>query len=292
MKKILMTGSTGFVGHNVLPILQQNGDYNIITPKRNELNLKDENEVKQYLEREQFDVVIHFANPTPGKNQLDSFDTLMEDSMRIFMNFYNNRNLFGKMIYTGSGAEFDKSKDIDLVSEEECYRSVPYDTYGLTKQIMNRLAEASENVYNFRIFGCYGPGDHESKFITHCIRSLILDVPITIRKDCQFDYMHVFDFAKFINWGIEAELKYHNYNVSTGQPILLSEIARIVVQQMGKKISIDILSNEMNHKYTADNTRIMTESEITLEYPIEKGIAAQIKWELDNWTEDTKFDGK
>ena len=287
-----MTGSTGFVGHNVLPILQQNRDYNIITPKRNELNLKDENEVKQYLKREQFDVVIHFANPTPGKNQLDSFDTLMEDSMRIFMNFYNNRNLFGKMIYTGSGAEFDKSKDIDLVSEEECYRSVPYDTYGLTKQIMNRLAEASENVYNFRIFGCYGPGDHESKFITHCIRSLILDVPITIRKDCQFDYMHVFDFAKFINWGIGAELKYHNYNVSTGQPILLSEIARIVVRQMGKKISIDILSNEMNHKYTADNTRIMTESEITLEYPIEKGIAAQIKWELDNWTEDTMFDGK
>lgn len=292
MKKILMTGATGFVGHNVLPILQRNKNYSIITPKRNELNLKNENEVKAYLENEKFDVVIHFANPTPGKNKLDSFDTLMEDSMRIFINFYNNRNLFGKMIYTGSGAEFDKSRDINLVKEEECYRSVPYDTYGLTKQIMNRLAEASDNIYNFRIFGCYGPGDHESKFITHCIRSVILGVPITIRKDCEFDYMHVYDFARYIAWAVDTDLKYHSYNVSTGHPILLSDIAKLVVNQMGKDILIDILSDEMNKKYTADNSRLINESEIVIDYPIEKGIQEQIKWEIDNWTEDTKFDGK
>lgn len=292
MIKILMTGSTGFVGHNVLPILQRNPNYQILTPSRAELNLKNESELKRYLRKEQFDVVIHFANPTPGKNKLDSFDTLMEDSLRIFMNFYNNRELFGKMIYTGSGAEYDKSQDIDMIDEKDCYRSVPLDAYGLAKQIMNMLAENSSNVYNFRIFGCYGPNDHESKFITHCIRSVILGIPITIRKDCEFDYMHVFDFAKYIDWAIEAELKYHSYNVSTGVPVRLSEIAGMVIDQMESNLGIEILSDEVNKKYTGDNTRIMNESNIRLEYPIDRGIAAQIKWELDNWTEDTKFDGK
>lgn len=292
MKKILITGATGFVGRNVMPILQKKTSYTILAPNRSELNLKDEGAVKDYLENEKFDVVLHLANPTPAKNKLDSIDTLMEDSMRIFMNFYNNRNLFGKMIYIGSGAEFDKSKEIDMVCEDECYRSVPYDAYGLAKQIMNRMAEVSDNIYNFRIFGCYGPGDHESKFITHCIRSVILGLPITIRKDCEFDYMHVYDLAKMIDWGIEAELKYHSYNVATGQPFLLSDIARIVVKQMKRNVDIELLSDEMNRKYTADNSRIMKESKINLDYTMEKGIHEQIKWELDNWTEDTKFDGQ
>lgn len=292
MKKILMTGGTGFVGHNVLPILKNHPGYEIYTPRRADLNLKDEREVKAYLKQHNFDVLIHFASPTPAKNSLDSFETLMEDSLRIFMNFYNNRDLFGKMIYTGSGAEYDKSLDMNQVSEIEHYRSVPYDAYGLSKMIMNRLAEESDNIYNFRIMGCYGPGDHESKFITHCIRSVILGMPITIRKDCKFDYMHVFDLARYIQWGIEAELKYHDYNMSTGCEVWLSDIAKEVVKQMDSDLEVQLLSEEKNNNYTASNERLVSESGIEIEYTIERGIAEQIKWELENWSEDTKFDGK
>lgn len=163
LKRILMTGSTGFIGQNVLPILQ-NKQFDIYAPTRAELNLKSEGEVAKCLKDEKFDTILHLANPTPGKNSLDSASTMTDDSLRIFLNLYNHSDLYGKMIYSGSGAEFDKSQDIDMITESECFRSVPKDSYGLAKMAMNHMALQSSNIYNFRIFGCYGPRDHESKF--------------------------------------------------------------------------------------------------------------------------------
>ena len=90
LKKILLTGSTGFIGSNVLPVLQKNAMYEIKTPARTDLNLKSEREVSSYLERERFDVVVHFANPTPAKNPVDLYENLLQDSLRIFLNFYNH----------------------------------------------------------------------------------------------------------------------------------------------------------------------------------------------------------
>ena len=37
-----MTGGTGFIGRNVLPILSEQKGYEIVAPTRKELNLKDE----------------------------------------------------------------------------------------------------------------------------------------------------------------------------------------------------------------------------------------------------------
>lgn len=290
--KILMTGSSGFIGNNVLSILDKNMNYDIYTPKRNDLNLKDEQSVSDYLAKEKFDVVLHFASPTPGKNKLDSYETLVEDGLRIFMNLYNHRNLFGKMIYTGSGAEFDKSRDINRVEEENCFLSIPKDSYGFAKMMMNQLAQKSDNIYNFRIFGCYGPGDHESKFITHCIRSILLNRNVTIRKDCKFDYIHVYDFARFIEWGINHEMKFHDYNVSSGQCFWLSEIAECVCRNMNSKVSVELLSEEKNYNYSANSNRIKEESKLDCFYSLEDGIKMQIEWEISNWTENTKFDGK
>ena len=282
MKRILMTGSTGFIGQNVLPLLQNN-QFDIYAPTRAELNLKSESEVARCLKDGKFDTILHLANPTPGKNSLDSASTMTDDSLRIFLNLYNHSDLYGKMIYSGSGAEFDKSQDIDMITEPECFRSVPKDSYGLAKMAMNHMAIKSSNIYNFRIFGCYGPGDHESKFITHCIRSVLSGVPITIRKDCYFDYLHVFDLARFLEWGIESDMKMHDYNVTTASPILLSEIARLVVDSMGADNPVQLLSEERNLTYTADNTRILKESGLELLYPIEKGVEMQIQWEKENY---------
>lgn len=287
-----MTGSTGFVGGNLLPILSKRQDYKIWHPEREELNLRDENEMADYLKEHKFDVVLNFASPSPGKNALDSYEKLMEDALRIFMNFYSHRDLYKKMIFTGSGAEYDKSLPIDKVNEEECFRSIPKDAYGLSKRIMNHLAQESQNIYNYRIFGCYGPRDHESKFITHCIRSVLLNIPITIRRNCQFDYIQVEDFAKYIEWGIDNDMQYHSYNVTSGDAYYLTDIAQMVIDEMKSDLNIELLSDEANNNYTANNTRIVSESGIYPSVSLKKGIQKQIQWEIENWSEDTIFDGK
>ena len=286
--RILCTGAAGFIGRNILPFLQKKYsiDYYTIT----QLNLLDFCQVSEVFKKD-YDVVLHLANPNHIKNELDSETSQCEDSIRMFQNLYFFREKYKKMIYLGSGAEYDKSKDIVNISEESCFRSVPVDSYGLAKYTINQLAASSHNIYNLCVFGCFGPFDYYTKFITHCIRSVLLDKDITIRKDCYFDYIHVYDLAKMIIWLIDNNVKFNMYNAGGGEHLKLSDIAIIVLKKMHSNRKFRILENGMANSYTASNSRIMRESGIAL-LSIEEGIEMQIDWEKRNWNTKTKFDGE
>ncbi|MEF9945171.1 MAG: NAD(P)-dependent oxidoreductase [Lachnospiraceae bacterium] len=277
--KILFTGGTGFVGKNVLPILREK--YTVDAPTRQELDLKSERAVKEYIINGKYDVVIHSANPNPVKSvQYDSSNTMFEDSMRVFMNFYNVRQYYGKMLYLGSGAEFDKSRDIHVMKEEEVTTSLPKDVYGFSKYIMNELSQKSGNIYNLRLFACYGPFDHESKFITHAIRCCLREASVSIRQDCLFDYVHVFDLERILEFFIESTPKYHDYNICSGQQISLKEIARKVCEKMKNERSIIIAKIGWNKEYTADNSRLLNELSSSFQFiNIDNGIEMQINHE-------------
>lgn len=280
MKTALLTGQTGFVGKNVRDIL--NESFHLLAPGRSELDLRDAVSVENYFDTHQVDVVFHCANPNPVKNQLDTNEHFMEDCMRIFLNLYRCRHKYGKMIYLGSGAEYDKSMEVVNIREEDCFRSPPKDPYGLSKYAMNMMADQSDNVYNLCLFACFGPWDHASKFITHCIRCCLRGEEITIRQDCRFDYIHVYDLGKMMVWLGENQPKHHMYNVSGCQHMLLSEIAEEVRRQMGAPHPVRVLNPGLNREYTANGERFWKESGLGSPISMKDGIAMQIKWESEH----------
>lgn len=280
MKTALLTGKTGFVGRNVKDLLAENFD--LLSPGRSELDLRDAQSVQSFFETHKVDVVFHCANPNPVKNTLDTNEHFMEDCMRIFLNLYRCRHLYGKMVYLGSGAEYDKSMEIANIREEVCFRSPPKDAYGLAKYAMNMMADRSDNVYNLCLFACFGPWDHASKFITHCIRCCLRDEPVTIRQDCRFDYIHVYDLGRMMVWLGNHDAKHHMYNVSGNEHVLLSEIAAEVCRQMGARHPVQVLNPGLNREYTADGSRFWEESGLPLPMCLKDGIAMQIKWESEN----------
>ena len=154
---MLLTGGTGFIGRNVLPILRER--FVVDAPRRAELNLLDDEMVARFIRQGGYDVVIHAANSTPAKNPLDKADRLFADSLRAYYNIRRCASHFGKMLYVGSGAEYDKRHDIISVTEDAIGESLPADDYGFAKYIMNADARCSDNVTILRIFGCYGPTD-------------------------------------------------------------------------------------------------------------------------------------
>ena len=280
MQTALLTGQTGFVGKNVRDMLAENFD--LLAPGRSELDLRNAESVEQYFDSHHVDVVFHCANPNPVKNTLDSNEHFMEDCMRIFLNLYRCRHKYGKMIYLGSGAEYNKTMEIQNISEEDAFRSPPPDPYGLSKYAMNMMADQSDNVINLCLFACYGPWDHASKFITHCIRCCLRNEPITIRQDCRFDYIHVSDLGRMMVWLGQNEPKHHMYNVSGCQHVLLSEIAEEVRRQMGMEEPVRILNPGFNREYTANGARFWNESKMTPPVSLRDGIAQQIKWEREH----------
>lgn len=276
-KKVLLTGGTGFIGRNVKTHLEKVCD--LYAPGRKDLNLLDEWQVKEYLQKENFDVVIHAANPNPVKNQLDKADTMFEDSIRVFMNLYHARDYYGRMYTLGSGAEYDKSRDIVLIKEEDEGRSVPKDSYGLAKYTINQLIEQSDTQCNLRIFACYGPTDHESKFITHAIHCCMQNKDISIRQNCYFDYMQVSDLAKILEYFIYHDPKHRAYNVCTGSRHTLEEIAKMVREQMHTDNEIVMLNPGWNKEYTGSNERLLTELGHYQFMGLEEGIRIQIEGE-------------
>ena len=272
---VLFTGGTGFIGKNVIPILEK--VFVVFAPNRKELNLFDQNEVKKYVQDKKIDVIVHAANPNPSRNTGDIKENMLRESLQMFFTVIQCKNIVKKIIYLGSGAVYGKDKDIIKAKEEEMNNYIPKDDYGFAKYIMNDYAH--DNIYNLCLFGCYGPGDAESKFITHCIRCCRDNTPITIRKNCYFDYLHVYDVGYIICWIIGNDVKYNSYNVCSGIRISLFDIACKVKEQMKSNQNIVLLSSDINFEYTASNQRLRNEYKLPF-LSLEDGIKTQIDYEV------------
>lgn len=279
MKKLLFTGGTGFFGRNLVPILKNK--YLVLAPGRAELNLKDTKAVENYIKKEKIDVIIHAAIPNLVSSKEDIEGNVFKDSLKVFMNLYRVQDYYGKMIYFGSGAEFDKKKPIVLTREEEFGNSVPKSEYGFAKYIMNSLSASSKNIYNLRIFGCYGPTDAPFKLITHVIRCCLKDETIKLHQNCVFDYMYVTDLTSILDYFINNNPKYHDYNACTGVQTEIMDICRLIQEKMNCSLPVELEKEGLNNEYTGNNSRLLQEIPNLLLTSLSKGIEQQIKYEKE-----------
>lgn len=281
MKKILILGSNGFVGRNLVGYLHSVGGYEILCPSRRELDLIKEEEVGRYLEKHRIDVVVHSAIFTP-QGEADE-QLVVENDLRIFYNLEKYSDMYEKMIYLGSGAEYGKQGDISSVCEEQIGERIPSDPYGFAKYVIGKHIEQSSNIYNFRIWGLFGKyEDWWSTFISGCCCKAIKNYPLSIRQDLYFDYVWIDDFCRVLEWSIDHDLKYHTYNVGSGKRVRLSEIAEDIRRISGKHIDIFICEAGLGREYTANRERLIKEYGREYCTPMADAIQNVYQWYMEN----------
>ena len=256
MKSILLTGASGFIGQNILPLIRE--FYHVSAPTRLELNLLDSDAVRKYLKKGHFDAVVHLANPT-GHNLMDSKTELFERSLRVFTSLEHCVDLYGKMIYVGSGAEYGKHRDISMITEAEFVVELPKDAYGLSRYLMSNLAKQHDNIINLRLFACYGPSDSPHKLIPSIMNCINKGTNIELRQDAWFDFLYVNDVLPVITHFLENHAKYKVYNLCSGKRELISTIADEVRKQMNSNAKIVFQKDGLNLEYTASNYRLRNE---------------------------------
>jgi len=257
MKRLLLTGASGFIGRNVFPVLQEKG-YDVSAPLRTELDLLDADAVRRYLKSRQFDAVLHLASPT-GHNPLDAPDEIFERSVRIFTALAACAGFYGKMIYIGSGAEYGKHRPIVQIHEDAFGEELPKDAYGLSRYVMSELAEGYDNIINLRLFACCGPGDPKHKLIPSVIDQARKSNTVELRQDCFFDYLCVTDIAGVLIHFIEHDNKCKNYNLCSGKRMKITSIAEEVCRQMGVNATVECRKDGFNLEYTGSNERLLAE---------------------------------
>lgn len=279
--KILITGASGFVGQNVKEYLQEKEMYDIYAPSSKELDCIDEACVTEYLKKNRFDYVLHFAVYMDGIDKSKDGNRALDYNLRMFLNFAKNNAYYGKMFYTGSGAEYDKRYDISSVTEEQVGKTIPIDSYGLMKYTIGQMIEGSNNIYNMRLFGIFGKYEYYPvKFISNVCCKAVKDIPLTMRQNVYFDYVWVEDFCRMLEFFLHHEPNYHTYNMVSGYRISLLEICEKVLQVCGKKLPIYICKEGLAKEYTALNGRFLQECQDFVYTPIEQSIKQLYQWYL------------
>lgn len=279
IKKILLLGNEGFIGRNLLEYLAGIPEYIVFAPNKSELDATDEKSVKKKLESEFYDVIINSAvyNPRVGFNKDSSKE--IEYNLRIFYNFEKYQDLYGKMLYFGSGAEFDKNADISIVNEDYVPKRIPLNDYGLYKYVINKQILNSKNIINLRIFGLFGKYENWAKtFISGACCKAVKNLPITIKQDVLFDYLYIEDFMIIVKWFIDNICKFKDYNIVSGNTIYLSEIAKKVMNISEKELQIVICRDNIGNEYTASNKRLLDEMGKIHFTPIDVAIKDLYKW--------------
>ena len=259
--KVLILGSNGFIGKNLYEYLQYFLEYKLLCPTRKELDLLDEDAVLQYLKTNTPDVIINAAvcrNPLYFQNTSGTSE--LEQDIRMFYILEKYNRYYGKLLYFGSGAEFNKNNDIVDVAENDFIHNIPTTEYGLAKYIIGRSIDKSSSLYNLRIFGLFGKYENwKTTFISGCCCKALKKLPITIRQNVFFDYMYINDFCTIVKWFIDHTPKFHTYNVVTGKKIDLLTIANMIKQVAKVDVPIYVCKLGLANEYTANNSRLIKE---------------------------------
>jgi len=259
--KIVIFGGTGFIGRNLKEYFQSNTSYEVDCPTRQQLNLLDEKAVDEYLRNTRPDVLINAAicrNPRYFANT--QAESELAQDLRMFHILEKRQDLYGKLLYFGSGAEYGKQNPIVSVREEDLNGDVPLNDYGLAKYTIGKAIENSRNIYNLRIFGLFGKYENwKTTFISGACCKALYQLPISIRQNVYFDYLYIDDFCKIIHWFVDNTPKYKTYNVSSGKKVDLQTLANIVISKSGYDIPVYICKPGFGVEYTANNQRLLDE---------------------------------
>jgi UDP-glucose 4-epimerase len=281
MKKILVTGGSGFIGRNIKESYLAE-KYLIVAPTRAELDCSDDKSVEEFFKKHSFDVVIHSAAKAGHRNATDTSNLFLTNS-RMMFNLLKHQNSWGKLLNMGSGAIYDMQNYLPKMPESYFGVHIPKDEHGYNKYILGKMLPALNHVYDFRIFGIFGKYENYAiRFISNAICKCIIDLPITLRQNKKFDYLYINDLMPILEHFIENNPSEKSFNITPDYSIELLKIAELVKSISQKDIEIKVAQDGFGMEYSGDNSLLKKEIPNLQFTSIENSVNELYSWYLHN----------
>lgn len=286
MKTVLITGAgpTGVTGRAIKEYLQDS--YDLLTPSSKELDLTNDEAVRNYFDSHQIDFVVHCATYRSNISQTTHLvDDEFESNLRMYFNLAAQSDRFQKMVYLGSGAEYDKTRPIVNISEDQFGEQIPKDKYGFGKYIMNQHCRSSKNIYNLRMFGTLNKYERYTKnVVCNLCAKAVMGLPLTLRQDVRFSWVDISDVTKAIHYLFDHEVEFHDYNIALKDSYLLSEITEMVKLISNSNQDVTFQKTGFSNEYSCCTGRYVKDFRLSMRpiYDSIKDIFESIASNKDN----------
>lgn len=259
-KKISIFGSSGMLGAYLVKKLKEKGFKNLNLPKKENLNLLNENKIQEYLKKNKPDIVINLAAKNAGALtiQKNKFEYLYQNT-KIFQNlifacYKNNTNILLN-ISSASAYPNDnlKHKEEDILSGKLEKASEPY---GLSKihgiKLVEYLNESKSNFFSLVLPNVYGPKPLEKRnfqFIDLFIRKFIneTNIKIILNKKLKREFLFIDDACDaiifFLNKASNNEIYNHTINIRPSINIQLVKVIKLI-SNLTKNKSYKIINDK------------------------------------------------
>ena len=183
MKKIFLAGHNGMVGSAIHRLLKRKKNIKIITRTRSELDLCDQNAVKNFMETESPDEVIIAAAKVGGIHANNTYPAdFIYQNLQIQNNLihYSHKQNVEKLLFLGSSCIYPKYVKQPMKEEVLLTGSLEQtnEPYAIAKIAGIKLCESYNREYgrDYRSVmptNLYGPGDNYHQENSHVVPGLI-----------------------------------------------------------------------------------------------------------------------
>lgn len=251
---ILLTGSTGFIGSNLLIYLKRKNIkiYDILRhPKKRKkyknyypIIFRDNSELESKLRKIKINTVINCA----------THYSLKEDSNSLIQ-LINSNVTFGTIIIKNTSFKIKKFINFGTMMEFEGNKQNPNNIYAMTKvfheKILNYFQKKNKSIkiYNIKIFETFGDNDDRKKIIPTIINSYKNDKTFKLLSaKIKMNFVSIDNVIKFVDKILYQNVKPGSYCLRNKKFINIKNTLDIINKKLKKKIKIKLLNKRIKNQ--------------------------------------------
>ncbi len=237
MTKILITGSTGFIGTHLIPRLRLL-QYGIFSVNH---RLGDVAESSTWSSFPNADIVIHLAGrtfvPESWTDPVGFLRTNLNGTIYA-LNYCRERN--ARLIFISSYL-YGIPETLPIAEDAPLQVNNPY---ALSKKLAEEACQFYSDYYGINItiirpFNIYGPGQSTKFLIPSIVEQVLEGIAIKVKDlEPRRDYLYIDDLIDAFLCAIEKPQRYGIFNIASGTSHSVSEIIGIIQNIAKKKLPV------------------------------------------------------